>query len=197
MTSSRSARVSAVFVLGSILPVAAVLLAASLARGGQTLPPVGGTLTTEATVQQIDAGGTIVVKTVDGVERTFRLAKDLLVHGKKGDGPDALAGLRKGSTVVVHYTKEGAEEKAREIDYVGDDGLRTTEGIVTRIDRRRKEIVIRFDDGKTETLKLTDRAAADAGKDVDRVAGASRVVVYYADEGGQKVAHFFKVKKTS
>jgi hypothetical protein len=95
--------------------------------------------------------------------------------------------------VVVHYTVDGAGEAAHEIDRVGDEGLKSTEGVVTRVDRGRKQFVIKFPDGKTETFRLTDRAAEDAGKDVGRgTKDGSQVVVYYSDEGGQKVAHFFK-----
>jgi hypothetical protein len=95
--------------------------------------------------------------------------------------------------VVVHYTNQGEQASAEEIDRIDDDGLRVTEGVVTRVDRRRKEIAIRYDVGKTETLRLTDRAAADAGTDITVApAGETRVVVYYTNEAGQKVAHFFK-----
>jgi uncharacterized membrane protein len=52
---------------------------------------------------------------------------------------------------------------------------------------------IKLADGSTQTLRLTDRAAADAGREVDRVASSvSKVVVYYTDEAGQRVAHYFK-----
>ena len=71
--------------------------------------------------------------------------------------------------------------------------FKVTEGMVTRIDRRRKQITIRFDNGKTETLRLTDRAAAEAAKDVDQTGtGATKVLIYYSDDAGRKVAHFFK-----
>jgi hypothetical protein len=82
---------------------------------------------------------------------------------------------------------------AREIDRIGDEGLKIAEGVVTRIDRGRKQITIRFVDGKSETLRLTDRAAAEAAKDVDQAAtDAMKVIVYFSDEAGRKVAHFFK-----
>jgi hypothetical protein len=71
-----------------------------------------------------------------------------------------------------------------------------TEGTVTSVDRRRKQITIRFENGTSETFRLSDRAAAEAGGDAEPTAtGATRVTVYYSDEAGQKVAHFFK--KTS
>ena len=167
---------------------------ASMTLSAQSPPPVQGTIALEGTMKTFyRALNTIIVTTIDGVEHVYHFTKDLVVHGGKGPGPDALEGLREGSTVVVHYTVTGAEASAREIDRIGDEGLKVTEGVVTRIGRGRKQITIRFDDGRSETLRLTDRAAAEAGKDVDQAAtDAVKVIVYYSDEGGQKVAHFFK-----
>jgi hypothetical protein len=175
--------------------VAGVLLGGtSTTASAQSTPPVRGTIALQGTMKKLyAAANTIVVTTIDGVDHVVRFTKDLVVHGGKGAGVDALSGLREGTTVVVHYTVTGAGESAQEIDRIGDGGLKVTEGVVTRVDRGRKEITIRFDSGKTETLRLTDRAATDAGRDVDQTAsGAARVIVYYSDEAGQKVAHFFK-----
>jgi hypothetical protein len=139
------------------------------------------------------AANTVIVATIDGVEHVYHFTKDLVVHGGKGAGVDALTGLQEGTTVVVHYTVTDNDASAAEIDRVGDEGLRITEGIVTHVDRRRKQITIRFDNGTTETLGLTDRAAAEAGPELERAeAGTTKIVVYYRDEAGQKVAHFFK-----
>ena len=170
------------------------LVAGSVALSAQSPPPVRGTIALEGTMKKVyRAANTVIVTTIDGVEHVYHFTKDLLVHGGKGPGVDALEGLREGTTVVVHYTVEGAEQSATEIDRVGDEGLKVTEGVVARIDRGRKQITIRFDNGKTEDLRLTDRAAADAGKDLDQAgAGGTKVIVYYTDEGGRKVAHFFK-----
>jgi hypothetical protein len=158
------------------------------------MPGTTGSMGIEGTLEPLSAGvDTIVVKTVDGAKHVFRYTKDLLVHGGKGTGVPSLQGLREGSTVVVHYTGTGADTTALEIDRFGDDGLKVTEGVITRVDRGRKQIVLKFDSGKTETFELTDRAAKDVGKDVDRAASAStRVAVYYVDEAGRRVVHFFK-----
>jgi hypothetical protein len=170
-----------------------LVLGASISMNAQSPPPiqgVTGTIATEGTVKDVhEAGNTVIVGTVDGVEHVFHYTKDLLVHG--GKGPDALRGLKAGSPVVVHYTVDGGSEAAHEIDRLGDEGLKSTEGVVTRVERGRKQVVIRFADGKSETFRLTDRAAEDAGKDVGQ-AKATQVVVYYSDEAGQKVAHFFR-----
>jgi hypothetical protein len=127
----------------------------------------------------------VVVKTMDGVEHVYNFTKDLIVHGGKKPGVDALAGLREGTTVVVHYSTTGAKALAEEID--------VTEGMVTDIDRGKREITIRFAGGQTETLQMTTRAAAESQRildDSDR--SPAGIIVYYADEAGRKVAHYFK-----
>jgi hypothetical protein len=161
----------------------------------QTPPPIHGltgTIATEGTIKaEHKAGNKIVVETEDGVEHVFDAAKDLLVHGSKD-----LSDLKPGTTVVVHYTPDATGPSAHEIDSVGPAGLRTTEGIVTKIDRGKREIHIRYDNGTQETLTLTARAAMDAGQDFSTAPeGTTRIVVYYSDEAGQKVAHYFKRKK--
>jgi len=174
--------------------IIALVSSVSITLGAQSGPPVQRTIALEGTMKTFyRAVNTIIVTTIDGVDHVYHFTKDLVVHGGKGRGMDALEGLREGSTVVVHYTVSEAKASAREIDRIGDEGLKTTEGVVTRIDRGRKRITIRFVDGKSETLRLTDRAAAEAAKDVDQAAtDAMKVIVYYSDEAGRKVAHFFK-----
>jgi hypothetical protein len=154
----------------------------------QSAPPVRGTMALEGTIKKVyAAANAVVVATIDGVEHVYHFTKDLLVHGGKGTGVDALRGLREGSTVVVHYLVEGTQESAQEIDQIGLEGLRVTEGMVTHIDRGRKQITIRFDSGKKETFRLTERAAADGPQTT-----STRVIVYYSNERGQKVAHYFR-----
>ncbi len=149
-------------------------------------PPIhgfNGTLATQATIKaEHKAANKIVVETEDGVEHVYDAAKGLIVHG----GNDALSDLKPGTTVIIHYTPDNM---AQEIDRVGDDGLRTTEAIATKIDRGKKEITVRYDNGTIEKLKLTDRAAADVGRNIGP---DTRIVVYYSDEAGTKVTHYFK-----
>ena len=166
----------------------------------QDPPPISGvtgTVALEGTVvQEHAAANTVIVKTVDGVEHVFHYTKNLLFHGGRNSGVDALEGLRDGTTVAVHYTVAWGNASALEIDQISDDGLEATEGTVVRIDRGRKNITIRFDNGESETFELTDRAARGAGNDIDLAPGGTmRITVYYTDEAGHRVAHFFK--KTS
>ena len=160
----------------------------------QAPPAIHGVTGTVATRQTIkdehQAANKVVVATEDGVEQVFDAATGVLVHGGK-----SLTDLKPGTTVVVHYTTDATGAVAQEIDRVGAGGLSVTEGMVTKIDRGKKEITVRYDNRKTETLTLTDRAAEDAGQDFRNApAGTTRIVVYYSNEAGRKVAHYFKQK---
>jgi len=94
---------------------------------------------------------------------------------------------------VVHYTAKGAEKTAVEVDKVGKDGLKATEGTVSAIDRGAKTIAVKTADGTVETFKMADHAAADAGKEVGKATVKSaKVTVYYTEDAGKKIAHFFE-----
>ena len=151
----------------------------------------------DGTVKHISATAKIiVVKTADGTEHTFHFVARTSVHGaeKMGKGAEnTLHGLKEGSYVVVHYTAKGSEKTAEEIDHIGKGGLKATKGTVKGIDRAGKTITVKTADGAEETFRLTDRAARDTGKGIGEGAEKSEhVTVYYADEAGHKVAHFFK-----
>ena len=173
--------------------VGVAALAFSSGASAQQPPAIHGltgTIATEATIKdEKKAGNKIVVATEDGAEHVYDAAKDLVVHG----GKNPLADLKPGTTVVIHYTPDNA---VHEIDRVGENGLSVTEGLVSKIDRGKKEITIRYDNGKTETLQLTDRAAVDAGQALKNIPeGSTRVVVYYSNEAKGKIAHYFKQKQ--
>jgi hypothetical protein len=146
------------------------------------------------TVQKVDAGTkTVVVKTADGTEHTFHFVERTSVQGADAGAKDTFHGVKEGSEVVVHYSKKGTEVTAEEIDHVGKDGLKVTEGTVSKIDRGGKTLVVKTADGAEETFHLTDHAAKDAGKGVgEGVEKSGKVTVYYTEKAGRKVAHFFK-----
>ncbi len=151
----------------------------------------------EGTVDKVDsAAKTVAVKVSDGTVHTFHFVKRTTVHGAQATAAgaeDVFHGVKEGTHVVVHYTAKGTVETADEVDDVGRDGLHVTEGAVTHIDRGAKTIAIKTGDGAETTYHMTTTAAKDAGTDI--VAGtekASKVTVYYTEEGGKKVAHFFK-----
>jgi hypothetical protein len=115
------------------------------------------------------------------------------VHGADATAKDTFHGVKEGSEVVAHYTAKGPEKTAVEVDKVGKDGMKDVEGTVSAIDRGTKKLVVKSADGTEHTFKLADRAAEDAGKEVGKaVEKSSKVTVYYTEEAGKKIAHFFE-----
>jgi hypothetical protein len=185
------------FKSSTIAGAAGLLLAASVPSAGQQPPPIGGatgTIALEGTVEKTDqAVHDVVVRTVDGIEHLFHLTERTVVHGGKADGDQSLRGLDEGSKVVVHLTQDGGHQTVGEVDRVAADGLKTVEGVITNVDRHAKTMSIRLADGSRQTLQLTERAASDVGRDIDAgAAGTAKVIVYFNDEAGRRVAHYFK-----
>ncbi|HEV2199285.1 MAG TPA: hypothetical protein VGR73_05660 [Bryobacteraceae bacterium] len=146
------------------------------------------------TVTKVDsAAKTVAVKTKDGTEETVHFAKKTVVHGTDAGAKDTFKGVKEGSEVVAHYTTKGTEKTAVEIDAVGKEGLKATEGTVSEIDRGTKTIAVKTADGTVQTFKMADHATEDAGKDVGKaVEKSAKVTVYYTEAAGKKVAHFFE-----
>jgi hypothetical protein len=154
----------------------------------------------QGTVKKVDAGAkTIVVKTGDGAEHTFHFLAKTTVHGAEKTGEtskDAFHGLKEGSEVAVHYTTKGAEETAEEVDNIGKDGMKATEGTISRIGSGGKTIVVKTADGTEETYHFASHAASTAGHDIAKgTEKSAKVTVYYTEEAGHKVAHFFTKTK--
>jgi len=149
------------------------------------------------TISKLDSGAkTVVIKTADGTEQTFKFIGTTTVHGVNAVGmgaKDAFHGLTEGSEVVAHYTVKGTEKTAVEVDKVGKDGMKGVEGTVTNVDRGAKTLAVKTADGTEETFKLSDHAVADAGKGVgEGTEKGAKVTVYYTEDAGKKVAHFFE-----
>jgi hypothetical protein len=165
----------------------------------QSPPPVQGTIAPEDTTRKVYAAGhVIIVSALDGIESVLRYTRDLF--GGKGPAVDPLGGLREGSTVVVRQGFDGAKGGApAEVDRRLDEGAQATEAIVTSIDRARRNVTIRFDDGRKEKLRLaglTGRTSADTAKDVDPArTGGGVVTVSYADDKGERIDRLFTKTK--
>ncbi len=172
--------------------VGAFALSASLTLAAQDVVHA-----VDGTVKKVDSGTkTIVVATKDGTEHTFHYTGDVAVDGAKDTEKgtvDAAHGVSEGSKVAVHYTVDGGKETAHEIDKLGDDGLKATDGTVSHIDKGAKTIAVKTADGTEQTFRLTDRAAKDTGKGIATGADKSaKVTVYYTEKAGVKTAHFVK-----
>src|SRR5580698_3935878 len=175
--------------LFEICTLAVVTVSLSVAADVETV--VHGTVT------KVDHGAkTVVVKTADGTEHTIHFVGKTAVHGAdatEAGSKDAFHGVKEGSEVVAHYTVKGTEKTAVEVDRVGKDGMKAVDGTVSTLDRGTKKLVVKTADGTEHTFKLADRAVVDAGKDVGHATEKSaKVTVYYTEDAGKKVAHFFE-----
>jgi hypothetical protein len=137
-------------------------------------------------ITKVDAASrTIVVKAKDGTEQTIHFVAKTTVRGGEitaDAAKDTFQGLKEGSEVVAHYTLKGTEKTAVEVDNVGKDGMKPVEGTVTKVGEGTERV---FDVAGHDT-KL---AAVDVGKAADKT---GKVTVYYTEQAGKKVAHFFE-----
>jgi hypothetical protein len=149
------------------------------------------------TVTKVDAAAkTIVVKTKDGTEHTIHFVDKTTVRGAEGveaGTKDTFHGVKEGSEVVAHYTVKGTDETAVEVDKVGKDGLKSMEGVVTKVGEGGKTVTVKAADGTERTFEVaghgTKVAAVDTGKGTEK---GAKVTVYYTESAGKKIGHFFE-----
>jgi hypothetical protein len=145
------------------------------------------------TVKAVDKGTkTAVVKTAEGTEHTFHFAGRTVAHGAEATAKgtkDAFQGMKEGDDVIVHYTVKGTEKTAVEIDHVGKDGLKAGVVAVKSVDHGAKTVTAKTAEGAEETYHLTDQAVHETGKGLKT---GTKTTVYYTEEAGKKIAHYFK-----
>ncbi len=141
------------------------------------------------TVKKVDkATKTVVIKTADCTEHTVKVTGDTTVKGTQ----EGIDGLKEGTEVVARTTGKGVDETGIAIARVGKDSMKVTKGTIEKVDQGTKTVVVKAADGTDKTFNYTD----DAGKDIGKAVGAgtekgAKVTVYYTEEAGKKVAHFF------
>jgi hypothetical protein len=171
--------------------VVALFLVFSLKAADDVATAVHGTIT------KLDAGTrTMTVKAKDGTEHVVHFTDKTAVWGadKTAAGAkDSFKGLSEGSEVVVHYTEKGADKSATEVDKVGKDGLKSVDGTVTKVGKDGKTVVVKAADGTEQTFTVAGRDTADAAKSIGKATDkGAKATVYYSEDGGKKVAHFFE-----
>lgn len=141
------------------------------------------------TIKKVDKDTkTVVVKTADGTEHTIKVADQATVHGTE----EGFDGLKEGSEVVVRCSEKGADKTADDLGKIGKDGMKVTKGTISKIDKDTKTVVVKSADGTEKTFEYTDDAAKDLGKAAGKgTEKGAKVTVYYTEESGKKVAHFF------
>jgi preprotein translocase subunit YajC len=141
------------------------------------------------TIKKVDKDTkTVVVKTTDGTGHTIKVTDQATVHGTE-QGFDS---LKEGSEVVVRCSEKGADKTADDLGKIGKDGMKVTKGTITKVDKDTKTVVVKSADGTERSFEYTDDSAKDLGKAAGKgTKKGSKATVYYTEEGGKKVAHFF------
>lgn len=150
---------------------------------------------------------TITVKTADGAEHVFKYGEKTAVRGyheaaqgaKKGALDSYFAG-KEGTHVVVHYTEKGSDKVASSVDDLGKDTVKSSQGVITKVDKKAHRVTIKGEDGAEQTYDFGKDAAGDSEHGVvkgwdytaTKAKEGDKVVVQYSDETGKKVVHFFK-----
>lgn len=120
----------------------------------------------------------------EGLEKTGEGIEHLTgANGTKvRKGVGSLDSLQPGTPVAVQYTVKGIQASADQTAQIAPTALNVNEGTVTKVDRYNGRVTIKYANGTTETLR----------SDNTFTRHSSRVIVYYADQSGRRVAHFFK-----
>jgi hypothetical protein len=175
-----------------VLVLLAACFAIAVARAQNPTHVISGT------VEKVDAGAkTIAVKTAEGTVETVKFTEKTTIHGLKDGAKGADLVGKEGGHVIVHATGEGAEKTAHSVEWFGDKTVHTTEGTVEDVGKGTKTVAVKTADGSKEAFEVSEQATVDTGKAVGRytAVGAKKgehVTVYYTEEAGKKIAHFFK-----
>jgi hypothetical protein len=155
------------------------------------IPGRDGVVATETTVEQEHGfAHAVTLKTWEGLKYVGRTTSNLFLHGGKGIGVDPLSDLHEGTTVMV---RDAAEPDGTAAVAANRSDVSESEGKVIDIDRRKRVVVVRFENRRTEKLRLADSPAGDAHEQSEAAAPeGDTLAVSYVDDMGQSVTHFFK-----
>jgi hypothetical protein len=124
----------------------------------------------------------------EGVNRiavALNLARD---RNRKVYKMEAVGNIERGMPITVQYAPESL---ASAIDPIDSSGVAVAEGRVTSVDRVRGRIGVKYTDGRTELLRVTEHGASSSG--TLEVKG-KRVIVTTSNKSGQPVVQYFKRK---
>src|SRR6516165_2300935 len=104
----------------------------------------------------------------------------------------------KATKTVVVKTKDGTEHtvKVASDDTVkgtkdGFDGIK--KGTVEKVDEGAKTVAVKSADGTEKTFEYTGNALKDSSQAVGKgTEKGAKITVYYTEETGKKIAHFFE-----
>lgn len=148
-----------------------------------------------------DTAKKIAVKTADGADEVFKYTEKTTVTGAKDVAKVSDLAGKDAYHFVVHYTVVGADKVATGLEYAGKGAWKATKATVVGVDDAAKTVTVKTADGAEWTFHTSEYCNVETGKGVGKfgsesgkgIAKGSQVTVHYTEEGGKKVAHFFKM----
>jgi Cu/Ag efflux protein CusF len=171
--------------------------------------PAEPTHSVSGVVESVDpANGTITVKSDDGAMHTVKLTKSTKVGGLEGDvkaigdgtaelGKDIWKDTKKGAHVVVQYTEDGAEKSAQIVVHGWDSSVKTSKGVIKKIDKEARTVTVKTKDGAEHVYDVTKDATVTVAKKIAKAGEAtgnaikegSEATFHFVEQGGKKVTH--------
>ena len=148
----------------------------------------------EGTIDSVDsAAKTVGIKTADGTVTVVKVTDHTTVSGLKAGAKYTDLAAEKGSHVVVRYSEEGSVKTAHGISDFGKGTKKVAEGTVVAVDKAAKTVTIKTAQGSDEVFHVSEHTTVETGKGVAKgTEKGAKVTVYYTEDAGKKVAHFFK-----
>jgi len=187
------------FLCALLFFTAGTAITQDIAKGGDVVHAVAGVIT------KVDsAAKTMILKTADGAEHVFRYTEATSVRAAREGTKAAKTGTvdtymtgKEGSHAIVHYTGNGADETAVQVEDFGKRSMQVGQGTVTRVDKAARTVTIKAEDGTESTYRVAKDATVDTEhgvtKDSELTAKkGEKATVHYTDEAGKKVVHLFK-----
>jgi hypothetical protein len=175
--------------------LAAVLCAAAVSAAAGVGHAIVGSIDKVDTTAK-----TIAVKTVDGTVEVLEFTEKTAVTGAKDVAKVADLAGKGAYHFVVRYTDDGLRKTATALEYVGDGAWKAARGTVVDLDHAGRTVVMKTADGAEWTFQATAHAVVETGRGIEKLgaetgeglAKGTAVTVHYTEEGGRKVAHFFR-----
>jgi len=175
------------WLISNVLLITLVCLVGTLASGNASAATRYRLL---GTIENIDStANTITVRLFDGTDKTFQLARRVMVNGRQETRSRAESALTARERAVIYYTDKGGDETAVDVESLGHAMRKTVTGTLTGADKDKRTIVLRTANGKDETFRVQNDAVIETGDGVMTFAQfepqtGAQITLHYDDPDG-------------
>jgi len=184
------------WLISNVLLITLVCLVGTLASGNASAATRYRLL---GTIENIDStANTITVRLFDGTDKTFQLARRVMVNGHQETRSRAESALTARERAVIYYTDKGGDETAVDVESLHHAMRRTVAGTLISADKDRKIVVLRTTNGREETFRVQNDAVIETGDGVMVFAqfepqSGSQITLHYEDPLG--MAQVSRIKR--